>query len=274
VAPGTSPVETQTRLNPIDESCLVLVVGANRGIGLEFVKQCLERNATVVATHRSTELPDSLVQLQALHPLPDTTSSRLHGLTMDLTSESSIESAARKLQSMNVASLTHIIHNAGIYLPGTSFDGTARGPRAAAPKVTKETLMRTYEINTIAPLLIAQHFVSLMSRPRTKDDKNTAVLAILSSKVGSVDDNSSGGAYAYRSSKSALNNIAKSLSVDLAEDCRVVLLHPGYVKTDMTGGNGLIDASESVEGMLKAVEATDNNKGFRFVDYKACLIPW
>ena len=71
-----------------------------------------------------------------------------------------------------------------------------------------------------------------------------------------------------------MNNIAKSLSIDLGDEVRVALLHPGYVRTDMTNGNGLIDTSESVEGMLDAVEATDASTGFRFVDYKACLIPW
>ena len=99
----------------------------------------------------------------------------------------------------------------------------------------------------------------------------------MSSKVGSVDDNGSGGAYAYRSSKSALNSIAKSLSsVDLANEARVMLLHLGYVRTDMTGGKeGFIDAKESMGGMLNAIEATDaTTPGFRFVDYKACLIPW
>ena len=101
----------------------------------------------------------------------------------------------------------------------------------------------------------------------------------MSSKVGSVIDNGSGGAYAYayRSSKSALNSIAKSLSsVDLANEARVMLLHLGYVRTDMTGGKeGFIDAKESMGGMLNAIEATDaTTPGFRFVDYKACLIPW
>lgn len=266
VPPGTSPVEEQgKKVNPIDSSCIILIIGSNRGIGLEFVKQCLQRGATVIASHRSKDIPSSIEELQTQYP-----KDKLQSLQIDLCSESSIEKAASEYKSMKIP-LTHIIHNAGIYLPGTSFDGTARGPRTTAPKVTKETLMKTYEINTIAPILIAQHFVPLMGK---RSETLYPVLAILSSKVGSVDDNGSGGAYAYRSSKSALNNIAKSLSIDLADDIRVALLHPGYVKTDMTGGKGFIDASESVEGMLNAVECTDANRGFRFVDYKACLIPW
>lgn len=265
VPPGTSPKEDQEKVNPIDSTCTILIVGSNRGMGLEFVKQCLQKGATVIASHRSDEIPSSLKELKIQYP-----NGQLESLQIDLSSEESIENAAWAMKKLN-RPLSHIIHNAGIYLSGTSFDGTARGPRDAAPKVTKEILMKTYEINTIAPLLIAQHFTPLMGK---RSETLYPVLSILSSKVGSIDDNGSGGAYAYRSSKSALNNIAKSLSVDLADDLRVVLLHPGYVKTDMTGGKGFIDASESVQGMLNAVECTDANRGFRFVDYKACLIPW
>ncbi len=277
VPPGTSPVETQEKVNPIDSTCTVLVVGGNRGIGLEFVKQCLDSGATVIATHRSEDVPSELESLQKKYSHDD--KFQFYPLQMDLSSEESIEHASMTCKSLcdDIDSpLTHIIHNAGIYLPGTSFDGTARGPRDASPKVDKETLMKTFEINTIAPLLVAQHFTPLMGkRPSQADDNRLyPVYAFVTSKVGSVDDNGSGGAYAYRSSKSALNNIAKSMSIDLADDCRVVLLHPGWVRTDMTGGKGLIDVDESVRGMLNAVEATDASTAFRFVDYKACQIPW
>lgn len=263
VQPGTSPVESQPALNPIDDTCTVLIIGASRGIGVEFAQQCVNRGATVIATYRS-ELPSSLQQLKDEYP------STIHFLKMDVTDEESIKTAASKYTSIS-KSLTHIIHNAGVYLTGSSFDGTSRGPRDAAPAVTKDVMMKTFEINTVAPLLVAQHFVPIMSK---RSDRLLPVLSFLSSKVGSIDDNGSGGAYAYRSSKSALNNIAKSLSIDLAGEVCVTLLHPGYVRTDMTNGNGLIDTNESVSGMLRAVEATDATVGFRFVDYKACLIPW
>mmetsp|Transcript_24954 Transcript_24954/g.58902 ORF Transcript_24954/g.58902 Transcript_24954/m.58902 type:complete len:346 (+) Transcript_24954:94-1131(+) len=265
VPPGESPVEEQNPLNPIDESCTVLVVGSSRGIGIEFVKQCLGKGATVIATHRSKDAPESLADLKSSEV-------NLHTIELDLEDEDSIIQAAKNLEgNENIQPITHIIHNAGIYLSGASFDGTARANRAATPKVTKEVMMKTFEVNTIAPLLIAQSFVPLLGK---RSESLYPVLAFVSSKVGSVDDNGSGGAYAYRSSKSALNQVAKSLSVDLAEEARVLLLHPGWVRTDMTNGNGLIDTDESVSGMLKAVEATDASTGFRFVDYKACQIPW
>ena len=132
--------------------------------------------------------------------------------------------------------------------------------------------MTSYLINAVGPVLVAQAFSPLLGLPAEKD--KLPVYAILSSKVGSVYDNTSGGTYAYRSSKAAVNNICKSLSVDLEGLASVVCLHPGYVRTDMTNGNGLIDKDESVAGMLRAIEATDGTVGFRFVDYKACIIPW
>ena len=274
VQPGTSPIESQEKRNPIDETCTVLIIGATRGIGLEFVKQCIQRGAAVIGTYRS-DIPDALQQIANEHP------KSMFCLQMDVSDEDSIQNAAKECKAMmeehpdmlkvSKGGLTHIIHSAGIYLPGTSFDGTARGPRKGAPVVTKEVMMKTFEVNTIAPLLVAQNFVPLLSK---RSDTLLPVISFLTSKVGSIDDNGSGGAYAYRSSKSALNNIAKSLSIDLSGEASVTLLHPGYVRTDMTSGNGLIDVDESVGGMLKAIEATDATVGFRFVDYKACLIPW
>jgi NAD(P)-dependent dehydrogenase (short-subunit alcohol dehydrogenase family) len=270
VPPGESPIEEQSVLNPIDESCTVLVVGSNRGIGIEFVKQCLAKGATVIATHRSKDVPESLSEI--ISSGGSDYAEKLITIQMDLEIEESIVEAARDLKSRkNIKPLTHIIHNAGIYLSGASFDGTARANRAAAPKVTKEVMMKTFAINSIAPLLVAQSFVPLLGK---RSPKLMPVIAFVSSKVGSVDDNGSGGAYAYRSSKSALNNIAKSLSVDISDEARVVLLHPGWVRTDMTNGNGLIDTDTSVSGMLSAIEATDASTAFRFVDYKACQIPW
>lgn len=270
VTPGESPVEEQPPSNPIDASCTILVVGSSRGIGIEFVKQCLEKGATVVATYRSKDVPASLSELA--NSEENETADNFHTVRMDLEDEDSISEAARELKGREtIGPLTHIIHNAGIYLSGASFDGTSRSNRAATPKVTKEVMMKTFEVNAIAPLLIAQSFVPLLGK---RSETLFPVIAFVSSKVGSVDDNGSGGAYAYRSSKSALNQVAKSLSVDLTDEARVVLLHPGWVRTDMTNGNGLIDIDESVSGMLKAVEATDASTGFRFVDYKACQIPW
>jgi len=292
VRPGDAPVEEQRAKNPITEQSTILVVGASRGIGWEFVAQCLHQGATVVATHRSSHVPTTFAEFSTnTHhateedaDTPPPPPQRFHTLQMDVAEEASIVRAAqevqRRQQQGGLGPLTHIIHNAGIYRSGTSYDGTARAGRGAAPIVTKEDMLQSFEINTIGPMLIAQHFVPLMiatntTAPTTTTTPVVGVLAFVTSKVGSIEDNTSGGAYAYRSSKSALNCIAKSLSVDLwDENIRVVLLHPGWVRTAMTEGRGLIATHTSVTGMLHAIENTDATTDFRFVDYKACLIPW
>ena len=247
----------------------MLILGGNRGIGLEFVNQCAQKGAKVIATHRSSDIPDSI------KVFIENSNLRVESLSLDVTDETSIANAAKELQARaNYTPLTHVIHCAGAYPPGMSFDGTSRGGRPPQPVVTKEDMMQSYLVNAVGPLLVAQAFVPLLGRAPESPEKNLPVYSILSSKVGSVYDNTSGGTYAYRSSKAAVNNICKSLSVDLAGEASVICLHPGYVRTDMTGGKGLIDTDESVEGMMRAIEATDASVGFRFVDFKAYLIPW
>lgn len=270
--PGTSSlIEEQPVRYAIDKTCTVLVVGGTRGIGLEWVRQCGSKGASVIATYRGEELPTSLAELSLENKA-------VQSLRMDVEDEESVSSAAEELRERlgKAGSLTHVIVNAGIYLTGSSFDGTPRGGRAAAAPVTKDIMMRTFAVNSIGPLVVAQSFIPLMvvEGQKVTADTKLPVFSILTSKVGSVDDNASGGAYAYRASKSALNNIAKSLSVDLKGKVSVVLLHPGYVRTDMTSGNGLIDTDESVRGMMRAIETTNASVGFRLVDYKAALIPW
>ena len=113
----------------------------------------------------------------------------------------------------------------------------------------------------------------LLVRGKLGGSAGPSLVGNVSSKVGSVEDNGSGGGYAYRASKSALNVANKSLSIDLeGEGVQCVLLHPGWVRTDMTLGNGLIDAEESVAGMLKILETSGMNG--RWFDYKGDVVPW
>jgi len=266
--PGTLEKEDQTVRQPLGRDSYVLVVGATRGLGLKWVEKLLEKGCSVVGTHRGSEVPGDLEALA-------NKSERMQTLSMDVGDAESIKTAAAKMKDMIKAQgsqgFTHIIHNAGIYGPRDSFDGAERNGRQGNPAVTAGGMIETFTVNTVGPLLVAQAFTPLMCPPT---EKHIPILSILTSKVGSVDDNTSGGAYAYRASKSALNNVAKSIHVDLYPSVTVVLLHPGYVKTDMTGGQGLIECDESVDGMLRALEATDRETPFRFVDFKACRIPW
>ena len=93
--------------------------------------------------------------------------------------------------------------------------------------------------------------------------------------MGSMGDNTSGGAYIYRSSKAAINSVVKSLSVDLRDDnIAVVALHPGWVRTEMGGPNGLIDAQESVTGLKRVIDGIDMSQTGEFLDFRGQEIPW
>lgn len=251
--PGTQEKESQAVITPLDSTSSVLVVGASKGLGLEFVRQLLARGCAVVATHRGAAAPADLAQLSG--------AGRLRTVTLDVKDEDSIRAAAAKLVGEGVT-FTHLIHNAGVYEERQGLQGT-----------TKAAMMSTFEANSVGPLLVAMHFAPLL---KAAGSCKLPVIGVLTSKMGSVDDNTSGGSYSYRASKAACNIIVKSLYIDLksAGKATVVLLHPGYVRTPMTGFNGLIDPPESVGGMLRAIEATGLDTPFRWVDFKATRIPW
>lgn len=265
--PGTSAVEDQSALVPLGASSRVLVVGASRGIGLEFVRQLVDKGCDVVATHRSG--PPA-----PLAALAESGGARLSFLQMDMADPESVEAAAAELRAREGGGkkLSHIVCNAGVYGPTVSLDGVARMNRSAGRPATQADLLEVFKVNAAGPFLVVQQFADLLGA----EEGALPVVAVLTSKVGSVDDNASGGAYAYRASKAALNQIVKSLYVDMRSEDRAtfVLLHPGYVRTDMTGGKGLIDATDSVAGMLRAIEATGPDTPFRFVAWDGKRIPW
>lgn len=128
-------------------------------------------------------------------------------------------------------------------------------------------------IDTVAPLLVAQE---LLPNLRAAAQANgLAKIAFLSSKMGSIGDNGSGGSYMYRSAKAGLNAAARSLSIDLAtEHIAVRLLHPGWVATDMGGASAPLQIDESVAGMLQQIDALELASSGSFVDWSGAAIPW
>jgi NAD(P)-dependent dehydrogenase (short-subunit alcohol dehydrogenase family) len=155
-----------------------------------------------------------------------------------------------------------LINNAGVY-----------GGRINLDTVTTQDMQDVFQVNTIGPLLTIQQ---LHKKNLLGGANKPTLIANVSSKVGSIDDNKSGGGYAYRASKCALNIVTKSLSIDLAsENIVATLLHPGYVQTDMTQGGGIINAEQSVSGMLSVLEKhSEEELQGRFRDYKNEEIPW
>lgn len=223
----------------------VLITGANRGLGLEFARQYARQGWRVIATCRN---PAAATQLRAVEgvevrPLDVDDFAAIDGLARDLLGDP----------------LDLLINNAGIY-----------GPKGfALDDVDYAVWTQVMRTNVLAPLRLSQAFLPhlLAGTPGR--------IATLTSKMGSLGDNTSGGSYVYRSSKAALNAAMKSLALDLApKGVWVALLHPGWVRTDMGGPGGLIDPPESVAGMRRLIDALSAQRSGRFFAYDGREIPW
>ena len=227
----------------------VLITGSNRGIGLEFVKQYLDRGYSVIAACRDIDSATELAEMSK-------GSAELRLLQLDVASEESMQNFAAALGNQ---AIDIFINNAGVYGPRDSQFGN----------VTSKGWIEALQINAVAPLLLTQRLIENL---RQGADKK---LIYITSKMGSIDDNHGGGAYVYRSSKTALNQVVKSLSVDLAGDGFITaVLHPGWVRTDMGGPNGLIDAETSIGGMISVIDELQPQKSGGFYAYDGAEIPW
>ena len=227
----------------------VLVTGANRGLGLEFVRQYAAEGWRV---HAACRRPETAEALQALAG-PQV---RIHRL--DVADAGQIQALAETLRD---EALDVLINNAGVYGPSGQ-----PGQRFGA--LRPEPWLDTLRINSVAPLLMAQAFIEHLRAGRGR------TVASLSSKMGSIADNGSGGAYIYRSSKAALNAALKSLAIDLGPQFKVLILHPGWVRTDMGGPQAELDAAYSVRRMREHIaRATPADSG-RFIDIDGSTLPW
>ena len=225
----------------------VLITGANRGLGLAFTQQYAADGWNVIACCRH---PQSALDLQALAA----THSNVKIYTLDVADFAQIDALAMQLRDESVDVL---INNAGVY-PASSFGDTNYDDWAAA-----------FKVNSMAPLKMAEAFVQHITRGQLKK------VATLSSKMGSLDDNTSGESYSYRSSKTAVNMVMKNLSIDLKPyGISVVTLHPGWVQTDMGGSNALINAQTSVSGLRKVIESLSLSTTGQFIAYDGKAINW
>ena len=254
-------------------NALVVVTGANRGIGLEFCKQILAKSDgnSVVASCRDPSAATDLTALQT-----EMGASRLAIVALDVADEKSIAKWAESLAALEPVkahggSISVVINNAGT----TGTDGYSKWE---LQDMTAEEMMHVYRVNTVGPMLVTQQLVKrglVGSVAGSPSEGPVSLVGNVTSKVGSVDDNGSGKGYAYRASKAALNIVNKSMSIDLADRgvwCQ--LLHPGWVRTRMTEGRGLIDADESAAGLIKAMEGEYGPINGCWYDYKGDEIPW
>ena len=225
----------------------VLITGANRGLGLEFTKQYAADGWNVLACCRH---PQSALDLQALAKV----NANISIQALDVADFVQIDALALQLKD---EAIDVLINNAGVY-PASSFGDT-----------NYQAWAEGFKVNSMAPLKMAEAFVQHITRGQLKK------IATLSSKMGSLDDNTSGESYSYRSSKTAVNMVMKSLSIDLKPyGISVVTLHPGWVQTDMGGSNALISAHTSVSGLREVIESLSLESTGKFIAYDGKAIPW
>ncbi|KAK9121985.1 hypothetical protein Syun_019602 [Stephania yunnanensis] len=205
-----------------------MVQGASRGIGLEFVRQLLEREdkGHVVATCRNPNGATGLLELKRKF------SERLNILHLDVTNESTIEASALSVRE-SYGSINLLINASGVLSLPNKLQ-----PETTLNKVRKSSLLHAYEVNAVGPIMVIKHMWPLLkAREGTGDERDFAVVANLSARVGSIGDNRLGGWHSYRSSKTALNQLTKTISLEFArkkDPILCILLHPGTVDTDLS----------------------------------------
>jgi len=220
----------------------VLITGANRGIGLGFARFYLERGHHVWACYRTS--PGKLAGLSC---------ERLHLLQWDVALD------AAPLGELP-DSIDLLINNAGIYGPGK--DGQE------LDNITTEAMLEVFNVDCVGPLRVVQRLAKRVIAAK-------GIIANISSKMGSSDDNSSGGTYAYRAAKAGLIIVSKSMAVDLApHGVHVITLHPGWVRTDMVNNTGMIDVDSSVSGMAEVIAARDHYQAGLLVAFDGKVIAY
>ena len=225
----------------------VLITGANRGIGLELARQYAEAGWKVIACCRDLKQAADLQELADTYP-------DIKAYPLDVADFAAIEALAENLKGVKIDVL---INNAGVY------------PHSDLNHADPEQWLHAFKVNSMAPFKMAAAFTPHIAASRLKK------LVTLSSKMGSLDDNTSGGSYIYRTSKVAANMVMKSLAIDLqAFGISVAVLHPGWVQTEMGGPGALIDTRASVSGLRKVIEHLNLDNTGRFIAYDGKVINW
>lgn len=220
----------------------VVITGASRGIGLELARQAVTAGHEVLAVARNPANSPELARLQ------QQVSGRLRIIQADVRTPDAAETISAAL---DFAGIDVLINNAGILRDGAQ----------------REDLLESYLVNAVAPYEITCALLSrlkLSAHPR---------VAHLTSKMGSIADNTSGSHYAYRASKAALNMINRSLAID-HQWLTCVLVHPGWVATRMGGAHAPVTPAESAACIWRLIDGLDASRSGRFYDYLGNEIPW
>jgi NAD(P)-dependent dehydrogenase (short-subunit alcohol dehydrogenase family) len=220
----------------------VLVTGSSRGIGLELCKQLNERGDRVIATCRQSTDALAALDVEVLE-------------NVDVSDPKSLTLLSARLKERKI---DWLINNAGV-LQSFSLDDLDMSCIANFKKM--------FDVNSLGPLLATKLLLKHLG--------SGSKVGLITSRMGSIADNDSGGSYGYRMSKAAANAAGKSLAIDLkSQGIAVGILHPGYVRTDMTGHIGLMDADESVIGLIKRMDNLNRTNTGSFWHTNGDLLSW
>lgn len=227
----------------------VLITGANRGLGLEHTRRFLARGVFVYATARTPNEADELKQLARDHA----------ELIRVLAYDALIADAPASIKAeLDDVALDLVLFNAGV-----------NGTRQLFGSIDAQAATQLFQINALAPLKLAEALVENVAKSERK------IYAFQSSLMGSIGDNGSGGSYAYRISKCALNMVVKNIAIDLrAQGVTAVALHPGWVKTRMGGEQAPLTLAESVQGQQQLLSTLTLAQSGGFFNFDGKALPW
>lgn len=230
----------------------ILVTGANRGLGLEFVRQLKKAGHTVIGTARSPESAEELKELLSGDQ------DRLEQLDVD--SEESAAALAGRLKDGGLARPIDLLIN----------NGAVSGHKGGIADLDMDGLAEDLRINAVGPMRVIKHLL-----PNLRAGLGNQIVSI-SSQLGSITNANGGSSYGYRASKAALNMLNKHLSVELKDEgFTCMVLHPGWVKTRMGGEQAPLTPPESIAGMLEVIEsAKPETHNGAFLDYQGETLPW
>lgn len=225
-----------------------VITGTSRGIGLEMTRQLLSAGERVIAVARTPEKSTGLQELK------ERFGSSLAVFAADINSDAQIAEWVRKIDPAQRIDV--LINNAGIYGDGEDFEA-----------LSFEATLKTIETNAIGPMRVTRALLPWLKK------STSPKVAHITSLMGSIDDNTSGGSYGYRMSKVALNMFHRSFSIDYPSITSLVI-HPGWVQTDMGGEEATTPVHESVRGILNVISRATIEDSGKFYDYEGGELPW
>ena len=238
----------------------VVVTGASRGLGLEFVRQLAQRGDHLFATVRNPQGAKELQSLAAKH------TDNVRVSQLDVSDEKSIRAAVKQVSAVT-ASLDVLINNAGVLLGMSALKDEGQADRLG--RLTMEHGVTVMQTNAIGPIIVTQEFLPLLrkgSHPK---------IASITSGYGSLAETSSGPPYHYKASKAALNMYMHGLALDVRTDGVIsVVINPGWVSTAMGGASASLTPQQSVSGMIKVIDKLTLQQTGRFFNWQGDEEPW